>query len=186
MWRFFNLVEQDKYAKKIKIAVCKIIPDTSLTYAYGTSNLMHHLEAKHPNKYCKAKSKESNESNKPMKQTSLPVCSSVKRCSSAHSKEINTVIGDFVALDLRPIAVVDGHGFSKLLTCLEPGYTFPSRAFVMNSLKQHYRQHFKAEASRIYVQTKFSIYYRYTYVWTSRATDLHTYILPIISVMNGN
>ena len=163
MWRFFDLVEQDKYVKKIKIAVCKIYPNASLTYADGTSNLMHHLEAKHPNKYCKAKSEESNESNKPMKQTSQPVCSSVKRCSSACSKEINTVIGDFVALDLRPIAVVDGHGFSKLLTCLEPGYTFPSRTFVMNFLKQCYRQHFKAEASRIYVRTKFSIYYRHTY-----------------------
>ena len=93
---------------------------------------MHHLEAKHPNEYCKAKG---DESDKSMKQTSLPVCLSVKKCSSVRSKEINTVIGDFVALDLRPIVVVDGHGFNKLLTCLEPGYTVPSRTFVMNSLK---------------------------------------------------
>ena len=91
MWRFFDLVEQDKDGK-IKIAACKICPDTALTYAGGTSNLMHHLEAKHPNKYCKAKSEESDESDKPMEQTSLPVCSSVKKCSSTRSKEINTAI----------------------------------------------------------------------------------------------
>ena len=42
--------------------------DTMLTYAGGTSNLMHNLEAKHPNEYCKAKSKEScSESDKLMK-----------------------------------------------------------------------------------------------------------------------
>ena len=40
---------------------------------------MHHLEAKHPNEYCKAKSEESgDESDKPMKQTSLPVRPSMK------------------------------------------------------------------------------------------------------------
>ena len=72
--RFFDLVEQDKDGK-IKIAVCKICPDTALTYAGGTSNLMHHLEAKRPNEYCKVKSEESDESDKPMKQT---VCSSIK------------------------------------------------------------------------------------------------------------
>ena len=73
-----------------------------------------------------------------MKQMSLPVRPSVKRCSLAHSKEINTTIADFVVLDLHPIAVVDGCGFIKLLTCLEPEYTVLSRTFVMNPLKQRY------------------------------------------------
>ena len=73
-----------------------------------------------------------------MKQTSLPIRLSMKRCSLARSKEINTAIVDFVVLDLCPIAVVNGCGFNKLLTCLEPGYTVPSRTFVMNSLKQQY------------------------------------------------
>ena len=139
-------------------------------YTGGTSNLMHHLEAKHPNEYCKAKSKESgDESDKPLKQTSLPVRPSVKRCSLAHSKEINTAIADFVVLDLRPIAVVDGCGFNKLLTCLEPGYIVPSRKFVMNSLKQRYsvmKQKLQESLSvRILAVT--------TYIWTSRATEAY-------------
>ena len=139
VWKFFDLVAQEKDGIKVKNTACKICVDTILTYAGGSSNLMHHLEARHPNEYCKAKSEESgNESNKPMKQTSLPVRPSVKRCSLARSKEINTAIADFVVLDLRPIAVVKGCGFNKLLTCLEPGYTVPSRMFVINSLKQQY------------------------------------------------
>ena len=139
VWKFFDLVEQEKDGKKIKNAACKICVDTILTYASGTSNLMHHLEAKHPNEYCKAKNEESgNKSDTPLNQTSLPVRPSVKRCSLARNKEINTAIADFVALDLCPIAVVDGCGFNNLLTCLEPGYTVHSRMFVMNSLKQWY------------------------------------------------
>jgi len=54
----------------------------------------------------------------------------------ACSKEINTAVVDFIALDLHPIAVVNGPGFNRLLICLEPGYTVASRTFVMNSLKQ--------------------------------------------------
>jgi len=62
----------------------------------------------------------------------------MKRCSLACSKEISTAVVDFVALDLHSIAVVNGPGFNRLLTCLEPGYAAPSRTFVMNFLKQQY------------------------------------------------
>ena len=139
-------------------------------YAGGTSNLMHHLEAKHPNEYCKAKSEESgNESDKLMKQTSLPICPRVKGCSLSRNKEVNTAIADFVVLDLHPIAVVDGCGFNKLLTCLEPGYTVPSRMFVMNSLKQRYsvmKQKLQESLSiRKLADT--------TDIWTSRATEAY-------------
>ena len=139
VWKFSDLVEQEKDGIKVKNAVCKICVDTILTYTGGTSNLMHNLEARHPYEYCKAKSEESgDESDKPMKQMSLPVRPNVKRCSLACSKEINMAIVDFVVLDLCPIAVVDGCGFTKLLTCLEQGYTVHSRKFAMNSLKQQY------------------------------------------------
>ena len=37
-------------------------------------------------------------------------------CSSERLKEINSVIEEFVVQDLRPIAVVDGLGFKKLLS----------------------------------------------------------------------
>ena len=80
---------------------------------------LNRRRSKAPNEYCKAKSEESsNESDKPIKQTSLPVCKSVKRCSLASNKEINTAIADFVVLNLRPIAVVNGCGFNKLLLAI--------------------------------------------------------------------
>ena len=134
-----------------------------LTYTGGTGNLMHHLEGKYPNEYCKAKSEESgNESDKPMKQMSLLVCPSVKRHSLASNKEINTAIADFVVLDLRPIAVVD----DKLLTCLEPGYTVPLRTFVMNSLK-HWYSVMKQKLQESLSVRKLAVT---TDIWTSRAT----------------
>ena len=39
-------------------------------------------------------------------------------------------IAEFVTRDLRPISVVDGQGFTRLLNFLEPGYKVPSRPHV--------------------------------------------------------
>lgn len=55
VWKFFELIKNEKDGKKIKYAVCSICGDTTLTYAGGTSNLIHHLEAKHPSEYSKEK-----------------------------------------------------------------------------------------------------------------------------------
>ena len=104
-----------------------------------------------------------------MKQAFLPVCPSVKRCSLARNKEINTPIVNFVVLDLRPIAVVDGFGFNKLLTCLEPGYTIPSKAFVMNSLKQQY----SVMKQRLQESLSIRNLAITTGIWTSRATEAY-------------
>jgi len=118
VWKFFELVEQEKDGKKIKYTACNICADTTLTYMGGTSNLLHYLEAKHPSKYSKVKGEDSDESDKPLKQIPLLVYQTMRRCSLACSKEINTAVVDFVVLDLCPIAVIDGPGFNRLLTCL--------------------------------------------------------------------
>jgi len=55
VWKFFKLVEQEEDGKKIKYAVCNICADMTLTYTGRTSNLLHHLEAKHPSEYSKVK-----------------------------------------------------------------------------------------------------------------------------------
>ena len=122
VWKFFNLIEHDKDVKKIKQAECTLCPDTILTHAGGTSNLIHHLEAKH-SKYSKAKDNKMDETDKPsMKQLPLAVGPNAKKCSLVCTKEINAALLDFIVLDLHPIAVVDGTGFNQLLNCVKPHY----------------------------------------------------------------
>uniref|UniRef100_A0A8C4GRK4 HAT C-terminal dimerisation domain-containing protein n=1 Tax=Dicentrarchus labrax TaxID=13489 RepID=A0A8C4GRK4_DICLA len=47
-------------------------------------------------------------------------------------------IVDFIAQDMRPIAVVEGQGFKNLLKVLEPGYTVPARHTIMHALTAKY------------------------------------------------
>jgi len=69
-WKFFELVEHGKAVKQAESTLC---PDTTLTYAGGTSNLIHHLEAKHSVEYSKVKDGEMEDDKPAMKQLSLEV-----------------------------------------------------------------------------------------------------------------
>jgi len=54
VWEFFKLMKVAINEKKFKAAICKLCEGVSLAYGGGTSNLLNHLEAKHPVAYKKA------------------------------------------------------------------------------------------------------------------------------------
>ena len=54
MWEFFELREVAIKGEKLKKADCKLCDGVNLAYGGGTSNLLHHLEVKHPVSYKKA------------------------------------------------------------------------------------------------------------------------------------
>lgn len=58
--------------------------------------------------------------------------------SEKRKKEITEKITEFVALDVRPVRIVEGEGFKELLLTLEPGYTVPTRATVMDVVHTKY------------------------------------------------
>ena len=64
------------------------------------------------------------------KQGALQAFAGAKRCSEARAKEITDHIANFVALDMRPVCVLDGQGFLKMLAYLEPGYEVPSQKHI--------------------------------------------------------
>ncbi len=54
---------------------------------------------------------------------------------------ISQKIVEIVARDLRPISVVDGEGFKKLINYIEPGYKVPSHThtsqlYALRSMKR--------------------------------------------------
>ena len=44
----------------------------------------------------------------------------------AFAKEITDRIANFVVQDMRPVYVIEGQGFLKMLAYLEPGYKVPT------------------------------------------------------------
>lgn len=121
--------------------------------------MLNHLETKHPS------SLKRNSSDGKKQQT----LTSFKPCSAGRSTEITRAIATFVALDLRPIAVVDGCGFKALLKMLEPGYTVASRPHVTSTCRREYNL-LKEELLKVVQSRHVALT---TDIWTSRATQAY-------------
>lgn len=58
--------------------------------------------------------------------------------SEKRKRDITNKIAEFVALDMRPVHIVEGQGFKELMRALEPGYTVPKRETVMHAVDAKY------------------------------------------------
>ena len=124
-----------------------------------------HLERHHPDKY--HHTKHDNDSGRGTQTTLL-----VKhKCSERRTKEINFKLLDFIVLDLRPIAIVDGCGFRRFVECLEPGYNLPSRKYLTKLLHQKFEEAKQVLKEKLLDDArKMSLT---TDIWTSAANDAY-------------
>ena len=133
VWEYFQLTEvAEKDGKMMKKAVCTLC-DGQLVYTGGTTNLLNHLETKHPVTY-KAATGEASGTKSKQKTLSFPS----KLCLPDRANGITNRIAEFVARDLRPFATVDGVDFKQLMNFVEPGYKVPSRTHITTTCHRIY------------------------------------------------
>ena len=90
-------------------------------------------------------------------------------CPPERATAITKHIAEFVARDLRPISVVDGQGFTRLLNYLEPGYKVPSRPHVTSICHKMFdslKEELLAKLDSPYVSLT-------TDIWTSRTQQAY-------------
>ena len=127
VWEYY---EKIKDAPKARCTLC----NKELSYRGGTTNLRTHLECKHSLLYThEARKTDSQCSSRQAssKQGSLDGYVKSQHCSEARATAITERLVNMVALDLKPIHMVEEKGFLKLLYYLEPGYKVPSRKHVL-------------------------------------------------------
>ena len=109
---------------------CKLC-DLQLGDGGGTSNLMNHLQAKHPQEYQK------NSESARTKEKQVVLNHNILRvCNSQRAAAIIERVATF--LDLQPLRVVEGMGFKQLIRYIEPGYVVPSRTHVASICRKKY------------------------------------------------
>ena len=141
VWEFFDKPEEkesndaSKKTSKNRKIPCKLC-DLQLADGGGISNLMNHFQAKHPQEYRRlVKNSESARA----KEKQIVLNHSILRvCNSQRAAAITERVATFVALDLRPMRVVEGMGFKQLMNYIEPGYVVPSRTHVASICRKKY------------------------------------------------
>lgn len=135
VWEYFDEPVEDKSNEKSsrnRRIPCKLC-EFKLADGGGTSNLMNHLQARHPQEYKRLV----NNSELPKSKEKQTVLNG-RVCSSQRAAAITERLAAFVALDLRPLRVVEGIGFKQLMNYIEPGYVEPSRTHVMSICRKKY------------------------------------------------
>jgi len=93
------------------------------------------------------------------------------KCPPTRAKRITELIALMVAKDLRPAAIVEGEGFKRLLSYLEPGYIIPSAVHVMDIVRRKFAvAKGKLEGILSVNESKYAIT---TDIWTSFSNDAY-------------
>ncbi len=160
VWKYFEKIQG---ANKAKCTLCS----RELAYRGGTTNLRDHLASKHPLNY---EPQEKKSQGKRMQGT-LDTFAKPRYCSESRAAEITERIVNMVALDMRPVHVVECEGFRDLLRCLEPGYTIPSRKHVTKLLRRKHdigKEQLQAKLGKDAVSIALT-----TDIWTSSTTEAY-------------
>ena len=161
VWKFFKKVVVSGKRK----ALCTVCGNT---YAYhgGTTNLHEHLTSKHRLLYAKnTKSAEGTSEN------TITSYTRSTRCSDARAKEITGKIVNMIALDLRPVNMVEGEGLRSLINYFEPAYKIPCRKHFTAMINSQHRfgvQKLKEKLAKEAVGLSLT-----TDIWTSVAMEAY-------------
>ncbi|KAM4652186.1 E3 SUMO-protein ligase ZBED1-like [Discoglossus pictus] len=141
-WTFFGF-QGDAYGRiidKTKI-ICKLC-GVRLSYSGNTTNLRQHLIYKHRREY--------NE----LVGTQGAVVDPQKNMDSVSSRDLaaraivaptvgrtTKAVADFIVRDLMPVEIIEGEGFTQMLSILDPTYKPPAASFLAHTiLKEMYIQ----------------------------------------------
>ena len=146
VWGYF---EKNAGGKKVQCRLCK----NEYAYLGTTSNLRDHLIRYHREKYKQSDAIESG--NK--QQTSLVIFVNRHKCQAARSKRITELLALMIARDLQPAAIVEGEGFKRFLSFLEPGYVISLSVHLMDVVRRKYTMA-KEKLKRILADNKTKVF----------------------------
>ena len=170
VWKYFT--------RQKTSAVCSLCKKSFTYRASGgtTSNLLAHLERKHPKmiKLSDVKIKAERQSGAKVQTTINQFATiqprSTKPCSVEVQREIMRILSYWPWLDMRPIALVRDRGLAELLAFLEPNYVLPSATHVSSLIKKQFDDGKAALSTRLKDASASGIALT-TDIWTSKATQ---------------
>ena len=168
VWKHFGFPVDDKgkIVKDSKV-VCKLC-NQKIAHGGGTTNLRTHLKAKHRSMFDQLFPSSSSENQSSIDAFLHPDSVRKLPSNSARVIQLTDAIVDFISIDLRPVSVVDGHGFLKLMHVAEPQFSVPCRKTVMDVIERKYTELKRNVRGSISGEHYITLT---TDMWTSRAGD---------------
>ena len=132
VWRFYRKRDDGESSECL---LCKVV---IVSKGGSTSSMTKHMAHCHTLEWKNATANPSEQGReKKLKvKGAMDQYLRAKPCSSWRSGALTQAIVDMIALDLRPINIVNGIGFQRLLRVAEPSYVVPSATQVTSLLQK--------------------------------------------------
>ena len=178
LWMHFGFLVDEKgmpVDSKAVAILCKLCPNLKrVAFSGNTTNLKQHLANHHLNELAEIVGESSSYGKPKLAQAKLEEFSSVSvkplPSGSKRAQAIIRAIAELVARDLRPIAIVEGNGFRRMMAILEPQYRVPSRKHVTKILHDIYAEVKSVVESELSMVADVALTCDF---WTSRASDAY-------------
>ncbi|MEE6482546.1 hypothetical protein FKM82_013277 [Ascaphus truei] len=136
-WTFFGF-QGDAYGRiidKTKI-ICKLC-GVRLSYSGNTTNLRQHLIYKHRREYNELVGTQGAVVDPQKNIDSVSPRDLASRAVAAPTVGRTTkAVADFIVRDLMPVEIIEGEGFTQMLSILDPNYKLPAASFLAHSILQ--------------------------------------------------
>ena len=129
VWQYFGFYKTHDGVIQREKAICRLC-HSQLSHSGNTTNLRTHIEHHHPLEYevLTAKSAKEKCSKQPTLQEVVERVNPLSPDSERHIKLVSAV-GNFIAVDMQPLSVVENKGFLDLMKAAEPRFKVPSRGY---------------------------------------------------------
>ncbi|KAG7494933.1 zinc finger BED domain-containing protein 1-like [Solea senegalensis] len=119
--------------------VCTLC-NAELVYCRSSSSLKYHLNAKHPFADVKGAGASTEAEKSRVRQTTMFECNRGKPVSTALSAKLTGLLAQWIALNCRPISVVEDEGLELLLQAAtgDPSYKLPARRTIVRRINEQH------------------------------------------------
>ena len=171
IWTYFTVCQDDPKHAACNACKAKISRGGSTPKTFGTTNLIRHLEKKHPGvfstyKDTAAKRRDAAESQRPQQPSTMAAMFDV---NTEKSNAITKKIMEFMALDDQPFSVVQDKGFVNLMKHLSPRYKLPSRRYFSDTALPELFERVSSHIHKLLDGTKSPVSFT-TDIWTSNVS----------------
>lgn len=135
---FKKLPNGDLDKTKVVCTLCK----AELVYCRSSSSLKYHLNAKHPLAEVEGAGASTDVApgKSRVRQTTMFECNRGKPVSTALSAKLTNLLAHWIALNCRPISVVEDEGLELLLQAAtgDPSYKLPARRTILRRINDQH------------------------------------------------
>ena len=140
IWDYYKVVDQDQWFACCLTCNNGISRRGKTAKSFNTTNIIDHLQKKHPVEYKDYEEKKKLSELKEQKERRQPTTEETRArvklwdINDPKAERIHRKIAEMMALDYQPLSVITDVGFTSLLQTIKPRYKMPSRKYFTDNV----------------------------------------------------